>query len=174
MIWERFAASIVGRIVDALYRVNGAPPVRVSNGTLRMMLEAERTRRFVHVTTTRTADRTCSRARTATRPRSISRPRPRGAGRPRARGASRGDPEEPEPPRWWLPARSSDQLLRDVSDYLGRLGGWGAERGWLVDQISFLGYPAERVGVALALAVSNGQARRGVGQDDSDVVWGRS
>lgn len=95
-----------------------------------------------------------------------------GVARCARRNSSRAGPDddsgEPEPPRRWQPA---DHLLRDVDDYLRRLGPHGAERTWLVDQIAYLGYPAERVSVALSLAVANGSACRARGQNDSDVIW---
>ncbi len=66
----------------------------------------------------------------------------------------------------------AEYLLRDVAAYLGRLGPYGAERGWLVDQFACLGYSAQQVGAALALAVSTGQARRGVDEAGAEVIWG--
>jgi hypothetical protein len=68
--------------------------------------------------------------------------------------------------------RPPDQLLRDAEDYLRRTGPLGAERSWLVEQISHLGHQPHRVSVTLSLLVANGLAQAGVGDNGvSTVTW---
>lgn len=98
-------------------------------------------------------------------------PRARGAGRPRAasrssaRSGDSGDDSGPssdgEPPGGSPFASDTrrDQLVRDVADYLNRVGPQGAERDWLAEQVCFLGHPADRVRAAISLLAAQGLAQ---------------
>lgn len=109
-------------------------------------------------------------------------PRARGAGRPRAAvsrssarsgdsGDDSGSSSDGEPPGGSPCAVDTrrGQLVRDVADYLNRVGPHGAERDWLAEQVAYLGYPPEQVRAAIALLVAQGFAR--AGQREAPTVW---
>jgi len=111
------------------------------------------------------------------RRRSVPRARTRGRYRAPGRssrqtraGPSGDDPHEPsgddDPPR------DSHRLLPDVEHYVARLGRWGAEREFVINEVAYLGHTREAVGAALALLVSEGRARSRADPNGGDVVWG--
>jgi hypothetical protein len=87
------------------------------------------------------------------------------------------DPSGPADSRGALTRRRGRQrserapeLLRDVADYVRRVGPQGAERAWLVEQVAALGHQAEQVSVALSLLAHFGSACTGHAED-TPVVW---